>query len=392
MPSGIFLRKSTLRTGLYTLCLGILFAFNYLRLEPHYMNKANPELLNILFNLCVIVFLSSFVRDRKRLNMIVKSFVLSSTIVSSYGIYEGLSMFFLNYRPDLPFPNFGAPEIAIKPYFADYSLVAVESFFYDRNLTGCYVLVGLLLSISWLRNGNSPTGSKLSRLIVLFIPLHIICIILTLSRSIMFLTLVCLFAYFLVYFRPRNRVFLLGTMSLVLGILIVGNSLALFQAYVATISERFRVGISTEYVRAYLANQGIQEFLHAPFIGFGMEKEFPLPRSHLYSTHIFYLTFLAKYGVVGLSIFCLFIWPVIKGAFRVFFQPKMFSFDLDYALSCFAVLSFQLVYDNLFSEPIWVAFSILYTWSMISSRAYLSRGFLFKNHSVRENYLREAPR
>ena len=353
------------------------------------MNKANPELLHILFNLFVIAFLSSFVRDRKHFNMIVISFVLSSTIVASYGIYEGLIMFFLHYRPNLPFSDFAAMEIAIQPYIEGSGLVAVKSFFYDRNLTGCYVLVGLLFLISWLRNINSSSQSKLSRLIVLLVPLHIICIIFTLSRSIIFLSLLCLFVYFLVYFRPRNKVFLLGTVSFILGILITAGSIVLFQAYVAAIFERFTVDLSTEYVRVYLAKQGIQDFLHSPFIGFGMEKEFPLPRSHLYATHIFYLTLLAKYGIVGLSIFFLYIWPVIARSCRVLFQPGIFSFDLDYALSCFVILFFQIVYDNLFAEPIWIAFSILYTWSMISPRAYLLRGFLFKKRGDHGNFSRE---
>jgi O-antigen ligase len=83
-----------------------------------------------------------------------------------------------------------------------------------------------------------------------------------------------------------------------------------------------------------------------------------------YTTHSFYLTILAGYGIIGAVLIGIFVWPLVRQSTKTILFSKRLSPDLGFALAVFVLLAFQVTYDSLFSELLWLPFSILYVWAL----------------------------
>lgn len=357
---GFRFRKRHLKIYLSALLLFVLFMLDLLR--SFSSDLAISSFLSHTFGLGAFIYLVYFVSNKKRLRMVTNAYLVSSIIVAGYGVYEGLSWFLTGSRPSLPFAQYASTDIAFKSSMVGaFGLPRVESFFHDANLLGIYVLISFLLLISRLQRSVSVSRSII---LVGALVMEGLCILFTSSRSA--IGLLAITFLLLLFFDKQafsKRVIRWSTRLFTIFSLAVISYLTVpvISTYMEAIFYRFSAGIDA--TRITLGQGGWEAFLSSPIIGVGLsELE---SRLGLYTTHSFYITVLAKYGLLGVLIVGALLWPLVHESICALFSKHSSRGDRSYAVATIGLLAYQIIYDNLFSELMWLPFSILYVWALL---------------------------
>ncbi|PJF39285.1 MAG: hypothetical protein CUN55_14785, partial [Phototrophicales bacterium] len=82
------------------------------------------------------------------------------------------------------------------------------------------------------------------------------------------------------------------------------------------------------------------------------------------TAHSFYLSILAKYGLVGGVLMLLFLWPFLSKIWRTLTSRRTTVNDVAFALGAGSILIYQFVYDILMNEILVLPFAIFYLWAL----------------------------
>ncbi len=358
-----------IRTMLCLLLLFVVFALGWIRTQPQFMSFATSRLVNVSFALGTLFYLLHFVNGEERLRGIVKAYLVSSTFLAGYGVYEGLSWFVTGVRPSLPFSQFAVSEVAYKlSVVGDLGLPRVESFVHDANHLGLQLVIAVLFLMSYLREKSRP---RFRYILIFAILVDVACIILTVSRSaILSLGIGLLLLQFKRYGVSGNRWVrgaMVGTVVILLFVVLY-FTVPIISTYTDGILFRL-LGKGTTgsgIGRIAHAKEGLEAFLSSPIMGIGMGNPIPSKAGgYMTHTHSFYLTILVRYGVVGMLIVGAFLWPLIREAVKTVLFSRGKGLALGFSIGALALLGFQIIYNALFSETIWPTFSILYIWALL---------------------------
>jgi O-antigen ligase len=260
--------------------------------------------------LMLFVCLYGVLRNSERILSFIDSYVVTSMLAFGIAVYQEVTGY-------LPF------EILAKGMMSDTlagqeyrvsgqelpgggSLTRWASSFYDPNFYGMYI-VSVLLFCTVLLSVNQTRRKRW--LIGIILVANSLALVLTLSRSAFLGLIVSMFVG--VCWLKKSRIYIVG-----LGVTVL---LCIFAAHYFTDAEWFRMAgqrmtLGDEalgsdpgdvFGRSYYFEEGLQAFLSSPVFGVGVAQLLSsgLPFANAHNT---YLTFLARYGILGFGCFVVF--------------------------------------------------------------------------------------
>lgn len=362
------LSRQVLQTAIIVFLLLILFILGWYRSPNDFRSAATSNTFLLVSWLAFLLYLTLFVDRRRRLQNIIKVYLFTSTTLAIYGIYEAFIWIVQGRLPQLPFAQYAIESNAPFVWLGTLSLPRIESFFHDANLLAIYLVIATLLLLSYLMYGDVRTTQKLMFGVVLFI--HCLAIVLTVSRSGI---LLLIFSILLLLVRRANFKMMVnfgllisvgGVVILLLAFLSSGSLLALDDYSQAFVN---RLNLDDDAIRLQYAQAGFDLFVSSPIVGVGMgnsDLRNISKRGIEDTTHSFYLTILAHYGIVGFIIILLLLLPLIRESVKVLLQHRASPIDMSLAAAVWVIFLFQFVYDNLLGELMLFPFALLYIWAL----------------------------
>jgi len=372
-----FLRRK--KQALVLLPMLVLFTLGWVRSPSEFPAVATSDLLLLYSWSGMFLYLLNFVDSEKKLHWVIKAYLLTSSFVAGYGIYEILTWLLTGTVPLLPFAQLADPRLAdetARSRVMGYGIPRATSFFNDPNLLGVYLTIAILFLLTYLEKAKSRLRYIL---LILLILVHAANIAFTVSRSGIFLLGFCLVVPQLKRYRVVGKKWRAkgSIVVIVIGLLSFGMLYFMspaFSTYVNTFIDAFRYRASRiGDDRIMFMTTGLETFLDSPLVGVGMTHTVHRNTVIAYTAHSFYLTILATYGIVGALIVGVFLWPLLKEAVKTVLQPKPRLFDLCFSLATLVLFAFQIIYDNLFGELVALPFSILYIWALLQKQKLASR-------------------
>jgi O-antigen ligase len=360
------------RTGLIVGLLSFLFLSGWARSPASFRPTANVTISLLILWLAYLLYLTYFVDGRARFHSLIKVYIATSTALALYGLYEVAVWLRTGTLPELPFAEFTVESVAPSVRLGGLAIPRIESLFHDANLLAVYLLVAVLILFTFLLRGRTSGPYKLFVGILLL--LHVAAIVLTISRS-----GIVLLAFSFLLLVPRTLgnsvaralvVILLFALAVIaLLVLSFPASLDIAGNYFEAYTSRF--SFEDEVRRVQYAEAALGLFAESPFAGVGMGHPAlrGVSRTGLADTaHSFYLTILSHYGLIGLALVLFLLWPLLRETIKISLQGRASYLDLSLAIAVWAVLFFQIVYDNLFGELMLFPFALLYIWALNRER------------------------
>lgn len=237
----------------------------------------------------------------------IKWYVFASAIAAAITIYTMMS-------GHMPLPEFvtnlAGTDISLTTLTAKFLgvLPRAAAGFYDPTFYGFFLCVCICFALfyrQWVVK---------DRVITLLMILNLIMLLLTLSRTAWIGFVVLAFVVYLYISRARLRVVILG---LLLSAVVLVFALGIGAFGSVAFGKLADVGSLKSLVsREMYWNAGASEFLASPLFGGGSEQ---LGRAvgGTPSAHIAYLSWLAKYGILGFLIYgVFFFYPIVYGLFK----------------------------------------------------------------------------
>lgn len=340
--------------GLVT-CLVLL---SWLRTPTAGLSQAATEIYARLFDIGVLVVLLAYIRNMAQVRKVVWVYVGMATTAGAFGLYEGLGWFLTGSRPTLPFDRFAVEEVAQKSsVVGGLDIPRVESFFHDANFLAITLAFAVIVAVARL----AGTRDRRKRWLLYAIAVvNTSCIFLTVSRS--GIGAVVLGVLLLKLRRdPRTALWIGGIAAL--------GAMVLLSAPEGTLIALYREGVLGRFTQGGVGSQrialgtiGLEAFADAPFAGKGIGGLWVY--HGIRTTHSWYLSVIAEYGLVGLGVVALLLGRVVRSALRAIASPRG-DLDLALAIVVIVLLGFQVVYDSLFSELMWLPFGIVYCWATL---------------------------
>ncbi|RMF59034.1 MAG: hypothetical protein D6743_16845 [Calditrichaeota bacterium] len=351
------------------LMLGI-FIFSWLRSPLDARPITTSHLLLLCFWLAMFTFLLVLVDDRDKWEKVVQVFLVTSSFLAIYGLYQAGCWLVTGKVPLLPFSDFLDAKLAHETAWsqvAGYGIPRVASFFNDQNVLAIYLTIAVLFLLTYLEK------TKLLRrrlFLGILVVVHAACVAFTFSRSGVFLLVFSLFVYQLRRFvRSRGKA-QGGTLVTILGLVSVALLFLLFPALVTEtdlLVNAFQSRlVDVQAGRVSFLSTAFDIFARSPFLGQGMRQMLHKGHYIIYTAHSFYLTVLASYGLVGAIVFGAFFWPVLRRGFVMFWKPDSGALDVCVSLSILVLFAFLVVYDSLFLEMMVLPSAILYRWATLA--------------------------
>lgn len=345
--------------------LGSIFIIGVLR------NINDPQAIfkGLSFGLAIIstLLIAYFLTNRKDFIRIVKLQIVTSILLSIYGLYEFSLTLLTGTRPKLPFAQFGFENIVDKSSTAFEStleLLRVESFLNDSNILAVFLTCSLLFCLAFI--GEQKT--RASRFLLgVIIALLSICIILTLSRS--GIVGLCFGLAFILLKAQKGKLRVwrkLITVGVIVSIILAGFYFLnqTFADYVQGFIYRFSI-ITNEDRRIGLILEGFNTFFDHPLIGVGVGN-LTQDGQEITTFHSSYLTILTELGVLGGISLVFFFTPVLMMIWKTFASSRTQPLEVGIASSTVAIMVFEMFYDTLFLSPTTIiVWGIAYGFSLL---------------------------
>jgi hypothetical protein len=303
----IFLKDILLSRKIIKKSYGILFGLfllifvinliDWLRVDDKYM--LGKDMINHIIDMSLVCLVVVYINTEKKLETAIKLYVLGSLIallIATFSLVTGKLPFEALIR-EFQAENRQGLDFVIQ----DMTVFRFASSFYDPNFYGLYLCFVIILCI-YIYN-YVDKGKSLS---VLVVP-NIAALFLTFSRT-AFLGFVVLFAVSLLLIR-RFRVIVIRwiPITILVFLIFLFFNLEMVKSFVQY--ERY-VDTSSIYKRLPYQENGLRVFADNPVVG-GSTQQLLTDITPVASAHVVYLSLLAKYGLIGFSIYLVFlIYPI----------------------------------------------------------------------------------
>lgn len=313
-----------------------------------------------MLNLSIVFLFVLSIRTEEHLNRFIKVFAGMSVLAFAIAVYAAA----LGEIPFEAFLRAHTPEaLTVKGFVIRHlDAVRLSSAFFDPNFYGlylCIVMVFCFYAVFFL----AARGRYWCLL-----GLALGALVFTMSKSAMAGTAVAMLMTFVQVPRARPALLVLG---FVVAVCLIGIAAsAPYSPVLGSVLDRFLDPTSALSRIVYMAN-GLDAFVNHPFLGGGTEG-LVSPDTEYPSAHMVYLTWLAKYGIVGFVAYAAFLfWPMLHALaagrllaarFRYLIVTLTMSLSVIYlAYDHFALLEFQ-----------YLAFGVMY--AIVVNRLGLSAG------------------
>jgi O-antigen ligase len=270
--------------------------FDYLRLNIG--NTLGKDIINHIINFTLILLVVFYVNNEKRVNYVIKCYLLGSLIASYIAIFSWV-------QGHLPFEEIirsNQSEIRESQQFTGYFNLVTRftSSFTDPSFYGLYLCFVLCLCIYFFYFQN-----KNKFIVILFI-LNFLLLILTLSRTALagFFMIIVVSIFFIKNFYKLVIYFF------ILFILIVAFFIYSYpELFELLIDVDIYKSLDSINARGDYWQNGINVFFSNPIIGGGTQKL--SNDDFISSAHLVYLSLLAKYGILGFLLYFTFlVYPI----------------------------------------------------------------------------------
>ena len=343
----IILRKSYLFLLSIILMISSIQAIDAIRMEN--LSWYGKEIFNHMTNLLLVFLVVTYFDTEQKLNSLIRMFIAGSVFALLISLFTLIS-------GHLPF------ETLLRPFYSEYmqehvylvryrSSLRLASSFFDPNFYGVYICLVIIFCLYYLH------FIRRSPLVRLVLYVNLCALIFTMSRTslvgvlVLFLISLCMIRGFASRWVPRMIfLLLLGLVMVLVFSDRLANSDLLFRLYdPESLIDRMR----------YIDN-GLEAFVRNPILGVGTEgllsDEVPVP-----STHIVYLSLLAKHGILGFFVYSIFLFYPL---FYVFSIKKRLAPGFQYLILCVqgTLLTIFFAYDLFkFLEFEYLVFGIVYS-------------------------------
>lgn len=276
-------------TTLYNLCL-----YNGLYLENSLKGLFRP--IKYLFFLAVVISIAS---ERKSLNRLIFVFILASVVIC----FDGLFQYFN-----------GADLFRHRALTRNDVFRRISAAFCHPNDFAAYLITVIPLYMGLIYYHKK---TLIKSLLFVALGLLLFCLYKTSSRGawlgfmISVLTFICL--------KKDKKLFIIVPLFFIFSLLIIP------QKTIARIKESFNINEGTGWERKQIWTGAINIFKEHPLIGFGpntFSATFPKYKPKIYPdnryAHNSYLQIAAEIGILGLTIFLIILFLIIKSAVNFF--------------------------------------------------------------------------
>lgn len=305
----LFGRIKTYRT--YMVIYFFILADLALSALDAYRSKQNPLILKIILDhiaaLSVLWLSVLQLNNENRVLKTIKWYAYSSVFAAGITIYTYVT-------GNMPFPQFvvnlAGTDISLTTMPAEFLgiIPRAAAAFYDPTFYGLFLCICLCFSIFY------KTWIAKNKLVNLLIIVNVIMLAATLSRTAWIGALVL--AIFVCIYISRSRLYLvaIGLLSLaaIMGIVL---SIGMYGSHgLGKVTDL--TSLKSLESREMYWDAGVSEFFAHPLSG-GGSKELGKAVGGTPSAHIVYLSWLAKYGIIGFFIYCaFFFYPIIYAFFK----------------------------------------------------------------------------
>ncbi len=390
-----YIKKGALAVNKKTLTACFLISFLFIiylvalsRKDPTYAPQANFRFLRVILFLSAILLTNSLIKNKNTFLNCLRYIVYTSVIISFLGFIDLIAKIILNINIWSFISDYEDPYSAFLNKEYDFIFQQrMTGTFFDSNLLAYYLLFPLAIVAYYAidrKNKKIILSSKTSIIIACILS---VTIILTLSRSGIFLMLSM---WAMAFFKGKvklKKVLLL--VSIIIPLLIginycvkklSGNSVT------EAIVERFHPAessmIDKEYMRIIRMKAGVDAISSNWLFGVGLGNlgrfiPFGIRKSDVVTSHSLYIDIMSEVGVLGFIFYILFIFFLILNIYKKKLLAKDKLNSMFNLFLCFLLMS-QVVYSNLINPVfaiylgVFLAFVKLFPSTKKKSHKYIS--------------------